>query len=228
VHRRSDRLTSLSQLRRNQLNPSAATSSATPRLVVPVATDGSAARDPRTELSSGVIQMGMRSYVPALGRFISTDPVLGGSANAYDYANADPVNEFDITGEKVCLAKVRHSCRGEHGGRHHKLIVSHYVTVRGMGFTESGGVITAALTYTARESVHLTAIVTFRGATGEPVSVHGSGGTVDLPGVTYSGAANSGEILRVCVLAVGKYQSERKCYKHKISVSGTEVPFRLP
>lgn len=54
----------------------------------------------RTELASGVVQMGVRSYVPAIGRFLSPDPVLGGSANAYEYAGADPVNNFDLTGEK--------------------------------------------------------------------------------------------------------------------------------
>jgi RHS repeat-associated protein len=52
----------------------------------------------RTELSSGVIQMGVRSYVPAMGRFISVDPIQGGSANGYDYANADPVNGLDLSG----------------------------------------------------------------------------------------------------------------------------------
>jgi len=55
----------------------------------------------RTELKSGVIQMGARSYVPAIGRFISVDPVQSGSANAYDYANQDPVNGSDLGGENT-------------------------------------------------------------------------------------------------------------------------------
>ena len=52
----------------------------------------------RTEFASGVIQMGVRSYVPSIGRFVSVDPVTGGSASAYDYANADPVNGLDLDG----------------------------------------------------------------------------------------------------------------------------------
>jgi RHS repeat-associated protein len=51
-----------------------------------------------TELPSGVIAMGARSYVPQLGRFLQPDPVPGGSANAYNYTFGDPVNTFDPTG----------------------------------------------------------------------------------------------------------------------------------
>ena len=54
-----------------------------------------------TELPSGVLAMGARSYVPQLGRFLQTDPLPGGSANAYVYTDGDPVNTTDLTGEYV-------------------------------------------------------------------------------------------------------------------------------
>ncbi|MEU4492931.1 DNRLRE domain-containing protein [Streptomyces sp. NPDC023998] len=46
--------------------------------------------------------MGVRLYDPSLGRFLSADPVRGGSCNAYDYACADPVNNDDVTGCATC------------------------------------------------------------------------------------------------------------------------------
>ncbi len=54
-----------------------------------------------TELPSGVIAMGARSYVPQLGRFLQDDPVPGGSANAYTYTFGDPVNSSDPSGAYV-------------------------------------------------------------------------------------------------------------------------------
>jgi RHS repeat-associated protein len=54
----------------------------------------------RTELGSGIVQMGVRSYVPDLGRFLQVDPIEGGSANRYDYAFQDPVNQIDLDGLK--------------------------------------------------------------------------------------------------------------------------------
>jgi len=52
-----------------------------------------------TELPSGVVGMGARSYVPQIGRFLQVDPQSGGSANAYAYTYGDPVNSIDPTGE---------------------------------------------------------------------------------------------------------------------------------
>jgi RHS repeat-associated protein len=55
------------------------------------------------------IEMAARSYIPQLGRFLAPDPVRGGSANAYDYADQDPVNGFDLGGE--CLNEKYRDCR---------------------------------------------------------------------------------------------------------------------
>ncbi|MFI5776815.1 PA14 domain-containing protein [Nocardia sp. NPDC051570] len=48
--------------------------------------------------SQQALEMGARTYLPVLGRFLQTDPVSGGSANNYDYASADPINNLDLTG----------------------------------------------------------------------------------------------------------------------------------
>jgi RHS repeat-associated protein len=52
-----------------------------------------------TELPSGVATMGVRSYVPQLGRFLQPDPDPSGSPDAYAYTFGDPLNETDQTGQ---------------------------------------------------------------------------------------------------------------------------------
>jgi RHS repeat-associated protein len=54
-----------------------------------------------TELPSGTVAMGARSYVPQIGRFLQNDPIPGGSANPYAYTNGNPINETDLTGDYV-------------------------------------------------------------------------------------------------------------------------------
>ncbi|MFD6391196.1 PA14 domain-containing protein [Nocardia sp. NPDC060259] len=55
--------------------------------------------------SQQALEMGARTYLPVLGRFLQVDPVPGGSANSYDYVNGDPVNTLDLSGKcPMCLA----------------------------------------------------------------------------------------------------------------------------
>ena len=49
-------------------------------------------------VASGIMQMGARVYIPALGRFLQVDPIEGGGDNAYVYVN-DPVSEDDLDGK---------------------------------------------------------------------------------------------------------------------------------
>ncbi|MGW4894124.1 ricin-type beta-trefoil lectin domain protein [Kitasatospora sp. NPDC004240] len=55
-----------------------------------------------TEALDGVVLMGVRLYNTGTGRFLSTDPVHGGSANAYEYNYADPINRYDLDGRISC------------------------------------------------------------------------------------------------------------------------------
>ena len=54
------------------------------------------------DTTTGDILMGARPYDPTTGRFLSVDPVPGGSLNNYDYADQDPVNDYDLNGESAC------------------------------------------------------------------------------------------------------------------------------
>ncbi|MGA5699510.1 RHS repeat-associated core domain-containing protein [Peterkaempfera bronchialis] len=52
-----------------------------------------------SETVTGLTLMGVRLYNPTTGRFLSIDPVPGGSLNAYAYAGQDPVNKYDLDGK---------------------------------------------------------------------------------------------------------------------------------
>ena len=62
------------------------------------------------ETPTGYVLMGARLYNPSSGRFLSLDPVLGGSANAYDYCSADPVNCTDLDGQSHDYTYVIKGC----------------------------------------------------------------------------------------------------------------------
>ncbi len=72
------------------------TATGTPRLFDPFGVDLAPGAD-----TLGLVQHGDRTYVAALGRFTTPDPVVGGAANPYDYADQDPVDNRDPDGHSV-------------------------------------------------------------------------------------------------------------------------------
>jgi RHS repeat-associated protein len=65
------------------------------------------AQERPTDPTTGLIQMGARSYDPSLGSFASEDPVpghlgLGDSADRYLYVWDNPLSRYDLDGRDVC------------------------------------------------------------------------------------------------------------------------------
>ena len=74
-------------------------------------------------LPGGAIGMGARVYLPQTGRFLQVDPVPGGSANAYDYVNQDPLNTFDLDGRWFWRVVPKLNCAVA-GNRFKKFVIS--------------------------------------------------------------------------------------------------------
>ncbi|MBL8122407.1 hypothetical protein JNM87_06715 [Candidatus Saccharibacteria bacterium] len=58
-----------------------------------------------SDLLLNPMQMGARTYIPGLGRFLSVDSMPGGTPNLYSYTT-DPVNEFDLDGNWPSMKSV--------------------------------------------------------------------------------------------------------------------------
>ncbi|MCO7219495.1 PA14 domain-containing protein [Klenkia sp. PcliD-1-E] len=80
-----------------------------------------------------VVQMGARPFSPLLGRFLSVDPVEGGSANDYDYSNADPINQMDLDGKSPWSWVTSHVTRAYHAVQRNWGTITRVATYVGLG-----------------------------------------------------------------------------------------------
>lgn len=56
--------------------------------------------DKQYDTTTALVVMGARPYDPNTGRFLAVDPIPGGSLNNYDYASQDPINNYDLSGQR--------------------------------------------------------------------------------------------------------------------------------
>jgi len=66
------------------------------------------AQQRRSDGATGLVQMGIRSYDPTLGRFLTEDPVvnrvgIGATGNRYPYGSDNPINRNDLDGRETCV-----------------------------------------------------------------------------------------------------------------------------
>jgi RHS repeat-associated protein len=85
------------------------------------------------------IEMGARPYHPSIGRFLTIDPIEGGSCNDYDYTCQDPLNNLDLDGKMAlpgfegdCYSRLEQGCSASWQERNFNSRVVLWNTVRNM------------------------------------------------------------------------------------------------